>query len=72
MNALMNHDLIDLHRQELLRQAEQARLASSISTTQRQTGTGQLILAEIGRQMVNLGQRLQAGQEVQPRLQPEG
>ncbi|MBC7869574.1 MAG: hypothetical protein H7Y09_01940 [Chitinophagaceae bacterium] len=70
MMPSMQHELNKLHQEELHRQAEQVHLAKQAAEPNQRT-VFKVVMAEVGRQMVNLGERLQEQRQESPKLQPE-
>jgi len=70
MMPFMQHELSKLHQEELHHQAEKNHLVKQAAQTSQRTAFN-VVMAEIGRQMVNLGERLQEYQLESPTLQPE-
>ncbi|MBC7869576.1 MAG: hypothetical protein H7Y09_01950 [Chitinophagaceae bacterium] len=52
-------EFIQQHRDELIRAAEQERLVESLRAEEAGRSPVNVVIAEIGRQMVTIGQRLQ-------------
>jgi hypothetical protein len=65
------HELVNLHREQLLRDAEKGRLAQQVQDSNERSSAFNIAVAELGRQMVNVGQRLQEMGAPQPDLQPK-
>ncbi|GEM_PF-1151544 len=72
---MMQYDLDKQHRHQMMSQAEKTRLAESSQDNQTSrlalANAYSTVMAEVGRQMVNVGQRLQEQHEAENRLQPE-
>lgn len=68
MQPLNNVALNQLHQQELFRQAQQDRLAREAKANQKTNPPYAPLLAGLGRQMVEMGQRLQAQYETPTNL----
>ncbi|GEM_PF-1711709 len=52
-------EFLQQHRDELIRAAQQERLAESLRAEEAGRSPVNIVIAEIGRQMVTIGQRLQ-------------
>jgi hypothetical protein len=72
---MMQYDLDKQRRQQMMNQAEKIRLADSSQANQANNRAFAhvytTVMAEVGRQMVNVGQRLQERHEAEGSLQPE-
>ncbi|MBC7869575.1 MAG: hypothetical protein H7Y09_01945 [Chitinophagaceae bacterium] len=72
---MMQYELDKQHQQHMLRLAEFNRLAEAAQNNQNNNRADanvySAVIAEVGRQMVNVGQRLQQQYEAETRLNPE-